>query len=840
MEIRSVTPPTEGLTQSSSPVTPPTANDVEDTISPVSTEKTKQLGKGNKVRATIKFDINVGWRGTKQRDFPGRYFSPSDRDLLREWAGEFRSGLSRIEAEKENDERKIQLPGGALKRRKPYPGVSEIGRKDAFQWFLSIQNKLLNKIDGTFAFQNRALVLARIASFSPAQITKNIKKEQFIEINWIDTKSLQRMEKHRSQNDTWKNTIRQSDEGPSYPYRVAMECHMISSGSTEKGTAEKGIDEEATKAILIMINVMENGTGSYFSIAQLNPGLYRIGGCTLTIVREIKKIESDQEGTRDKKETPNKKKTLQGGSSSSSSNSALPSSTKKRKTEPTTEILGVEYNPNLDEYNPLVQFNSQEGGLEEEIEGLNSIYSLDEYLNDLLQIPGDELFQQTHQHHQQQQHQQHQQHQPQHQEYQQNCQRQQHYQHEHQSTATNFTMEQLQPLPSHIENLLLPSTSHRKRARENDDIFNNGTGGNGQDVGDDDGVVAVSGSKNNQDGKSNGGDSDDGSGGSSEEKNVTNIERKNEKIMKNIVSSKAAYQTLKQPLLKPQNDLSELSVSTLSMTTTPSLQVPYFYAEATTFIVFVPLVNLIRSALLFRELKLFESTRILTLLIGCIAMLLVACRRVKCCGMTEKKVTRALSLYRVVCCFQLMCIPVYLILYPYVYDSCIQQPCYLKNATKSVNETLSYSECVAFKTLQHSHYHGTHYCHFSDCLVVRTLPFKTFYGFPMEENQDGFENVQKLCREHALLHSSVNNALFLRILYLSFHIYVLSQLLSQGGANILPRIQQYNKHMKDLKKNRTMAMAIVILFLATLGVPIFLHRLWCEESSCSNYLYLGK
>ena len=72
-------------------------------------------------------------------------------------------------------------------------------------------------------------------------------------------------------------------------------------------------------------------------------------------------------------------------------------------------------------------------------------------------------------------------------------------------------MEQLQPLPSHIENLLLPSTSHRKRARENDDIFNNGTGGNGPDVGDDDGVVAVSGSKNNQDGNSNGGDSEDGS-----------------------------------------------------------------------------------------------------------------------------------------------------------------------------------------------------------------------------------------------------------------------------------------------------------------------------------------
>ena len=55
-------------------------------------KKVKSQIPAGKVRVTIKFITASGWEGTKQRDFPGRYFLPSERDLLREWALQFRNG----------------------------------------------------------------------------------------------------------------------------------------------------------------------------------------------------------------------------------------------------------------------------------------------------------------------------------------------------------------------------------------------------------------------------------------------------------------------------------------------------------------------------------------------------------------------------------------------------------------------------------------------------------------------------------------------------------------------------------------------------------------------------
>ena len=46
------------------------------------------------LRVTISFNVAPNWQGTKNRDFPGRHFTNGETLLLREWADEFRAGVS--------------------------------------------------------------------------------------------------------------------------------------------------------------------------------------------------------------------------------------------------------------------------------------------------------------------------------------------------------------------------------------------------------------------------------------------------------------------------------------------------------------------------------------------------------------------------------------------------------------------------------------------------------------------------------------------------------------------------------------------------------------------------
>ena len=89
---------------------------------------------GQLVRVSITFKVACGAAGTKSRDFPGRHFCPRDRDILQDWAGQFRRGISL--ALDEPDLRTIRLPDAhsSAKRRKPFIGITEVSRTDAYHW----------------------------------------------------------------------------------------------------------------------------------------------------------------------------------------------------------------------------------------------------------------------------------------------------------------------------------------------------------------------------------------------------------------------------------------------------------------------------------------------------------------------------------------------------------------------------------------------------------------------------------------------------------------------------------------------------------------------------------
>ena len=59
-------------------------------------------------RVSIKFKVGNGWRGSKNRDFPGRLFRKSERAVLMDWAEQFRQGESI--KEHQEDKRSVQLP----------------------------------------------------------------------------------------------------------------------------------------------------------------------------------------------------------------------------------------------------------------------------------------------------------------------------------------------------------------------------------------------------------------------------------------------------------------------------------------------------------------------------------------------------------------------------------------------------------------------------------------------------------------------------------------------------------------------------------------------------------
>ena len=77
-------------------------------------------------------------------DFPGRHFGRGDRDLIHEWAQQFRRGESLFESPA--DLRFIALPtvNGSAKRRKPFLGIDSVYRADAYHWFRGVQERLMD------------------------------------------------------------------------------------------------------------------------------------------------------------------------------------------------------------------------------------------------------------------------------------------------------------------------------------------------------------------------------------------------------------------------------------------------------------------------------------------------------------------------------------------------------------------------------------------------------------------------------------------------------------------------------------------------------------------------
>ena len=92
---------------------------------------------GPAVRVSITFKVACGAEGTKSRDFPGRHFRPRERDLLQDWAGQFRRGVPLTL--NTPDLRAIQLPDAlsGAKRRKPFNGITKVCRADAYHWYVS-------------------------------------------------------------------------------------------------------------------------------------------------------------------------------------------------------------------------------------------------------------------------------------------------------------------------------------------------------------------------------------------------------------------------------------------------------------------------------------------------------------------------------------------------------------------------------------------------------------------------------------------------------------------------------------------------------------------------------
>ncbi len=172
------------------PAQEPAAASAATTGSPPVTEDTCDR-LGPRVRVSIKFKVGMGWRGTKARDFPGRFFRPAEKKVLREWGAQFWDGCglytsikpqsqqqqvpsSGQGAGKSNeaaaggsqdcvlaadhrggtpekfvpwkDDRVVILPPNqaGYKRRKPFVGVSTCRRPDAFLWFRSMQERLLH------------------------------------------------------------------------------------------------------------------------------------------------------------------------------------------------------------------------------------------------------------------------------------------------------------------------------------------------------------------------------------------------------------------------------------------------------------------------------------------------------------------------------------------------------------------------------------------------------------------------------------------------------------------------------------------------------------------------
>ena len=136
------------------------------------TKSSMNTANAETIRVSITFKIGYGWRGTKSRDFPGRHFAREERDLIQEWAQQFRRGESLFALPE--DERYIALPtvAGSAKRRKPFLGIDRVYRADAYHWFRGVQERLMDNEARNTSGRDLATGIAPDIPQSALQIVK--------------------------------------------------------------------------------------------------------------------------------------------------------------------------------------------------------------------------------------------------------------------------------------------------------------------------------------------------------------------------------------------------------------------------------------------------------------------------------------------------------------------------------------------------------------------------------------------------------------------------------------------------------------------------------------------
>ena len=223
--------------------------------------------KGNDLfRVSIKFKVGHGWRGSINRDFPGRCFSHLHRSILLAWAEEFRQGKSaQIEPK---DERFVKLPQnqkGAIRRR-PFRGNATVWRKDAFHWLRATHNRLLTTMElknpsllngsitskSTIRWQK---ISTKISAFLPAKVqmkSRASEPEVIIEVVWDDLE-IDQLKDHGI--DTQRRNR--------FPFRVLLDV-----GGKE-----------------VKVNLpSETGRGAFFILDGITPGKYTVNGAPLEIL----------------------------------------------------------------------------------------------------------------------------------------------------------------------------------------------------------------------------------------------------------------------------------------------------------------------------------------------------------------------------------------------------------------------------------------------------------------------------------------------------------------------------------------------------------------------------
>ena len=202
------------------------------------------------LRASITFKIGNGWRGSKSRDFPGRNYTRSERDLLQYWGSQFRRGESYVQDPR--DARTVCLPSDS-RRRKLVPGRSFVNREDAFQWFRAKHELLMQNIPAGNIDLGMQPGKLRIAKLNPAKYVIGQDSNTFIEVLWR------------------KHTFRVISKLEERQFRATLYLRNTVTHSVKQVTCY----------------LMEDGKASYFNAKHIAPGKYLIAGKDGTYARKF-------------------------------------------------------------------------------------------------------------------------------------------------------------------------------------------------------------------------------------------------------------------------------------------------------------------------------------------------------------------------------------------------------------------------------------------------------------------------------------------------------------------------------------------------------------------------